>query len=86
LPACAQAIWCVPWCPHLPSRRGPRSGGWPYAPRARATSRPAQARCRASTSVIVSRSFGETATPTRKERRRFLPMPKGRGVVASHGR
>src|SRR5262249_28341635 len=57
---------------------------WPYAPLVHATSSPAWARCRASTFAIVGHSIGETATATRKEERRFLPMPKGRGLRAAN--
>jgi 5-methylcytosine-specific restriction endonuclease McrA len=69
--------------PAPPARRGSMSGGWRYAPQVRVISRPAPERCRASISVIVSRSSGETATPTRRERRRFLPLPEGRGFCAA---
>jgi putative transposase len=41
---------------------------------------PAEARCKASPSGIVGRSTEETAIPTRKERRRVLSLPKGRGL------
>jgi 5-methylcytosine-specific restriction endonuclease McrA len=80
---CAQVIWCGRWCPRPPARQASMSDGWRYGPQARATSRPAPAPCRASTSGIVSHSTGQTAIPTRKERRRVLPLPEVRGLRAA---
>jgi hypothetical protein len=45
--------------------------------------RPAPGEYRASVIAVVGWSPGATARPTRKERRRFLPVPEGRGLRAA---
>src|SRR5258708_37220430 len=80
---CERVIWCVRWCPRLPSRQASMWGGSPCARLAPATSRPMRGRCRASTFGIVGRSTARTATATRKERRRFLPRRKRQGFRAA---
>ncbi len=69
----------APWCRPPRARPGCISGGSRCGPPAPAISRRALAPCKAFTSVIVGRSSAGTAIPIRKGRRRFLPLPEGRG-------